>query len=252
MNIYNYKINLFNLIPVSLQALIILGISWSGEVLKAQTIPLSSNLIDFQSLEGNNLLLESEARQDYFPLSSQFVTQKNGAFCGVASMVMVLNALSIPAPKPHVNNFHFFNQDNFFDNPKTPRVMTAANVARTGMTLEQLGQLLETYPVQAEVHHTGSLTLDRFRSLINKNLQQPNDFVLVNYLRSSIGQEKWGHISPIAAYDENSDRFLILDVARYKYPPVWVKTEELWQATRTTDRVSGKTRGFVLVSPLER
>ena len=252
MNIYNYKINLSNLIPVSLQALIILGISWSNEGLNAQTLPLSSNLIDFNSLEGNNLLLESEAKQDYFPLSSQFVTQQNGAFCGVASMVIVLNALSIPAPKPHVRDYHFFNQDNFFDNPQTPQIITAANIARKGITLEQLGQLLETYPVKAEVYHGGNLTLERFRSLITNNLQQPNDFVLVNYLRSSIGQEKWGHISPIAAYDEDSDRFLILDVARYKYPPVWVKTAELWQATRTMDRVSGKTRGVVLVSPLER
>ena len=251
MNIYKYKINLFNLIPVSLQALIILGISLSGEVLKAQTLPLSSNLIDLNSLEGNNLLLESEARQDYFPLSSQFVTQKNGAFCGVASIVMVLNALSIPAPKPPVRNYHFFNQDNFFDNPRTLRIMTADNVARRGMTLEQLGQLLESYPVNAEVYHGGYLTLDRFRRLITNNLQQPNDFVLINYLRSSIGQKKGGHISPIAAYDGDSDRFLILDVSRYKYPPVWVKAEELWQATRTIDRASGKTRGLVLVSTLE-
>ncbi len=43
--------------------------------------------------------------------------------------------------------------------------------------------------------------------------------------------------------------FLILDVSRYKYPPVWVKASELWQAMVTVDSVSGKTRGFVLVSP---
>ena len=45
----------------------------------------------------------------------------------------------------------------------------------------------------------------------------------MNYLRKAIGQERGGHISPLAAYDAKSDRFLILDVARYKYPPVWVK-----------------------------
>ena len=31
--------------------------------------------------------------------------------------------------------------------------------------------------------------------------------------------------SPLGAYDEKADRFLILDVARYKYPPVWVTAE---------------------------
>jgi hypothetical protein len=44
--------------------------------------------------------------------------------------------------------------------------------------------------------------------------------VIVNYLRKAIGQEKGGHISPLAAYDAETDRFLILDVSRYKYPPV--------------------------------
>jgi hypothetical protein len=52
----------------------------------------------------------------------------------------------------------------------------------------------------------------------------------------------------VAAYDLASDQFLILDVARFKYPPVWVKAERLWLAMNTIDRASGKTRGFVLVS----
>jgi hypothetical protein len=40
-----------------------------------------------------------------------------------------------------------------------------------------------------------------------------------------------------------------LDVASYKYPPVWVKADELWQSMNTIDNDGGKTRGFVLVSP---
>jgi hypothetical protein len=43
-------------------------------------------------------------------------------------------------------------------------------------------------------------------------------------------------------------RFLILDVSRYKYQPIWVKAADLWQAMATVDKVSGKTRGFALVS----
>ncbi len=43
-------------------------------------------------------------------------------------------------------------------------------------------------------------------------------------------------------------KILILDVSRYKYPPVWVKTEDLWKAMNTVDSTSGKTRGFVFVS----
>jgi Phytochelatin synthase len=73
--------------------------------------------------------------------------------------------------------------------------------------------------------------------------------VIVNYLRKAIGQEKFGHISPLAAYDAEADRFLILDVARYKYPPVWVTAGDLFNAMNTTDSDNeNRTRGFVLVS----
>jgi hypothetical protein len=72
--------------------------------------------------------------------------------------------------------------------------------------------------------------------------------VNINYLRQEIGQERGGHISPLAAYNELTDRFLIMDVSRYKYPPVWVKTADLWKAMNTVDSTAAKTRGFVFVS----
>ena len=36
----------------------------------------------------------------------------------------------------------------------------------------------------------------------------------------------------MAAYDAKGDRFLILDVARYKYPPVWIGVADLFDAMR--------------------
>lgn len=53
--------------------------------------------------------------------------------------------------------------------------------------------------------------------------------------------------SPLAAYDLQSDRFLLLDVARYKYPAYWVKTEDLWNAVNTKD--DNTYRGFIMISP---
>ena len=179
----------------------------------------------------------------------QFVTQKTPAYCGVASIVMVLNAMSIPAPETSgFGKYRFFNQDNLFKNPRTEKIISAETVSRRGMTLEQIAGLLESYPVRAKVYHGSEVTLDEFRNLLVTNLQQDDNFAIVNYLRREIGQERGGHISPIAAYNKQSDRFLLLDVSRYKYPPIWVKAEELWQAINTLDRASGKTRGFVLVN----
>lgn len=225
------------------------SISLAGSSGLAQTLPLPADLIAFNSPTGESLLLESEAKDDFWNLSMQFVTQVNQAYCGVASMVMVLNAMQIPAPEaPEYAPYRTFTQENFFENPATQKVLSADVVAQQGMTLDELGGLLSSYAVNAKVYHSADTSLDEFRKLAAENLNQSGNFVLVNYLRSEIGQERGGHISPVAAYNQESDRFLILDVARYKYPPVWVSAEDLWQAMATTDSTSGKTRGFVLVS----
>lgn len=228
--------------------ILIIGLCAAGGGAIAQMLPLTGTLIALNTPEGEQLLVQSKARTDYWPLSMQFVTQDNLAYCGVASSVMVLNALSVPAPEaPEFGYFRMFTQDNFFS-AATRKVLPPETVSRRGMTLPQLGQLLSTYPVKAKIYHTANSSLDEFRALAVKNLQEPGNFVLVNYLRSAIGQKTGGHISPVAAYNEQTDRFLILDVSRYKYPPVWVKAAELWKAMDTVDSASGKKRGFVLVS----
>lgn len=227
----------------------VLGFLLTSGVPLTQTAPAAQTTLNLNSHQGEKFLFESEAINDFLPLTIQFVTQKNGAFCGVASIVMVLNALSIPAPLAlEFGSYQRFTQQNVF-NAKTQNVITSDVISRQGMTLEELGQFLETYPVKARVYHSSDVSLTEFRDSAVNNLQESGNFVLVNYLRTEIGQQRWGHISPLAAYHEPSDRFLILDVARYKYPPVWVKAEDLWKAMATSDRTSGKTRGFVLVNP---
>ena len=244
----NRLLGISKLIRIPLSTLI-LSLCLASSGVRTQTLPLRENLINFNSSEGEKLLIESSARKDYVPLSINFVTQDNLAYCGVASIVMVLNALGIYAPETtQYRNYRIFTQENFFSNPQTQAVIKAEIVARRGMTLEQLGKLLASYPVKVEVHHGGDVSLEKFRQLVVQNLQEPDNFVLVNYLRKTIGQEQGGHISPIAAYNQETDRFLILDVSRYKYPPIWVEAKELWQATKTVDHSVGKTRGFVLVS----
>lgn len=213
-----------------------------------QTLPLAPQLIPFASNEGEKLLLDSQARADYFLLSNQFVTQINQAYCGVASSVMVLNALGLPAPdSSQYKPFKVFTQENFFDRLQTQQVVSPEVVSRRGMTLAQLSGLLASHGAKVKIYYGADVDLKQFVSLATKNLATRDNFMIVNYLRKSIGQETGGHISPIAAYNQTTDRFLILDVSRYKYPPVWVKAVDLWQAMRTDDRDAGKSRGFVLV-----
>ena len=215
----------------------------------AQSLRLPDNLAGFSTSAGETYFAESEAREAYFPLASNFLTQKTQAYCGVASIVMVLNSLGVPAPTtPEYEPYHTFTQDNIFT-AATEAVLPRETIAHQGMTLDQIGGILATVPVKAEVHHAADSSADEFRKLASAALGQPGHFVIINYLRKAIGQERGGHISPLAAFDAKADRFLILDVARYKYPPVWVKTAEIFDAMNTQDSDNdNKTRGYVLVT----
>ena len=233
-------------LPLRSVLLAVLGLFTA--VAQAQTLPLPDNLIDLRSHQGEDLLRESDAYEAFVPLSVNFVTQENQAFCGGASIVMVLNAMQLPAPSvPAYDPYHTFTQDNFL-NEKTEAILPREVLSNQGMTLDQIGALLATQPVKVEVHHAADSNLDAFRKVARDYLGAEGRFVIVNYLRKAIGQEKGGHISPLAAYDAETDRFLILDVSRYKYPPVWVMASQLFDAMNTTDSDNqNKTRGFVLV-----
>lgn len=235
--------------PGRLVRLLALALCFWATGLNAQTLPLPDTLTDLGSEQGEKYFSESGAPHSYFAVADNFVTQKTQAYCGVASIVMVLNALHTPAPTtPEYQPYHTFTQDNVL-NEHTDSILPREILARQGMTLDQLGALLGLYPATIEVHHAEDSGLDAFRNSARDYLAAKDHFVLVNYLRKAIGQQLGGHISPLAAYDAKSDRFLILDVARYKYPPVWVKASDLFAAMNTTDSDNNnKTRGYVLVT----
>jgi hypothetical protein len=212
-----------------------------------ETLPLPANLIALDSRDGEALLIGAESRADFFPLSMQFVTQATPSYCGVATLVMLLNAFELPAPtSPAMAGMGMFDQSNVFT-PRTETVKTQASIDGNGMTLDEFAGLVRSYDLKTDVHHAADGSLEDFRGLAIAALDAADEYVVVNYLRSALGQKTFGHISPLAAYDADTDRFLILDVTRYKYPPIWATASDLYAAMSTTDDDAGKTRGFVVV-----
>ncbi|MFM7362232.1 MAG: phytochelatin synthase family protein [Cyanobium sp.] len=210
--------------------------------------PGAGSLTPLAGPAGLALLSSSQQRADYGPLADTFLTQANLAYCGVASSVMALNSLAVPAPPADgYGRYRFWTQENLFGAKATRSLLPPEQVARRGMTLQQLRGLLASTGAQASTIHGSDLDLAALRRLVVTNLANAEDRLLVNYRRSAIGQEGGGHISPLAAYHAPSDRVLILDVARYRYPSVWVPLNVLWQAMRTTDPDSGLSRGLVIV-----
>ncbi|MCU9847139.1 phytochelatin synthase family protein [Defluviimonas sp. WL0024] len=214
----------------------------------AETLPLPESLIALNSDNGQALLIEAEARADYFDLAIHFTNQVHPAFCGPASIAMVLNALDVPRPASDMTlGLGMFDQENVFT-PATEAVKPRARIERAGLTLDELGRMFEAHSVAASVHHAADSSLEEFRRAAIDSIGDAESFVLVNYLRSSLGQERGGHISPLGAYDAETDRFLILDVTRYKYPPVWVDAAALFDAMNTPDSDNDdRSRGYLLV-----
>ena len=231
-----------------LARLLLVALALLGAAAHADTLAVPENLIDLRSKQGEHLLVEGNAIEAYVPLSINFVTQKNQAFCGVASIVIVLNALQVAAPaSPEYAPYHIFTQDNVLDE-RADAILPRERLLTHGMTLDEIGRLLSLHPVETDVRHAADSSLDAFRAAARAHLGGGDRAVIVNYLRRAIGEERGGHFSPLAAYDAQTDRFLILDVARYKYPPVWVKTDELFAAMNTVDADNdNRTRGYVLI-----
>jgi Phytochelatin synthase len=152
---------------------------------------------------------------------------------------MVLNALKT-TDRP-------LTQDTFFT-PEAQQIRTPFEVALMGMSLAQLAALLMSHQIKVETHYAADTTIEQFRTQIKQNLARERDFVIVNYDHAGVGEATGGHISPLSAYHEQSDRVLIEDVSSYKYPPVWVSMSELWNAVNTQDLSTRRTRGYLLVS----
>ncbi|MCD6034792.1 MAG: hypothetical protein K0R63_533 [Rickettsiales bacterium] len=233
----------------------------------------AAELVKWESPEGIKRLERSEAKADFFVLANHFESQENKVYCGLASSAMVLNALKLGNTKiskplddslskeerrylPAGFNpiFERYTQENVL-NSRTkskmeilgkPVVINGKSVADFGLQLKQLATVLQSNDVDITARVANDAVPDEtIRKELIANMQNPGDYVLVNYSRKALQQEGSGHISPLGAYDKKSDSFLILDVNPNAAGWVWVSAADLIASMRTFDTV--ENRGYVLV-----
>ena len=207
-----------------------------------------SDLVYLTDPEGAKRFMHSDVHADYFPLATYLEYEQILTFCGPATMAAVLNSLAIARPSPRrLYPYGLFTQDLLFT-PANQDIKSYATVENEGLVLTEIAAFLNNLGVTAEYHHSLDLTTPQLREIIKETLQDPNKRLIVNYSRSGIGQVGGGHISPLAAFDSASDQVLILDVAKYKYAPVWVSVGMLHASMNEEDPSSNKSRGIVIVS----
>ncbi len=205
-------------------------------------------VIYWDSAAGKAIRTRIPAEADYWQLVPTFAVQNTQSYCSVASAITVLNAMPIKKPvDPTYAPYAYFTQSNYFT-PEVIKIISPQTVLQMGMTREQMAETLVAQGVKARSIAGDTLNDDELRALLQKALLDDGQFVLANYLRANLGQVGGGHWSALAAFDTQTDRVLILDVAKYKYPPVWVSISTLRQAISTIDSTSNKARGLVIVS----
>jgi hypothetical protein len=205
-------------------------------------------VIYWDSTDGKALRARIPADADYWELIPAFAVQNTQSYCSVASAITVLNAMPIKKPvDPAYAPYAYFTQRNYFT-PDVIKIISPQTVLQMGMTREQMAETMTAHGVRAKSIAGDTLNDDGLRTLLQKALIDDGQFVLANYLRANLGQVGGGHWSVLAAFDAQSDRVLILDVAKYKYPPVWVGISTLRLAIATIDTTSNKPRGLVIVS----
>ena len=201
--------------------------------------------------QGMELLSQSQVNLDFARYLRFYQTQINVTTCALASAAMVLNTLPIKAPlTPEYYPARQFTQMNLL-NEAAQQVISYRTIQKEGVTLNQLKQLLtKAWPVTVESFSADSLNLPECRSLILKALNCEHQRIIANYDIKVIGlsEKNIGHFSPIAAYEPESDQFLILDVARYAIDPFWVTTSQLLKGMQTIDTLSSSKRGFLIMS----
>ncbi len=205
-------------------------------------------VIYWNSEAGKILRSRISADADYWQLSPWFAEQINQTYCAVASAITVLNAMPIKKPIDPIYAPHaYFTQSNYFT-PEVTKIISPQTVRSQGMTRDEMVMTLTSQGVKATSIAGDAIDDQALRLLLQKTLRDDGQFVLVNFSRATLGQEGWGHWSALAAYDAQSDRVLILDVAKYEYEPEWIGIGTLKKAINTLDTTSNKARGLVFVS----
>jgi len=207
----------------------------------------AADLVYLNTPAGEQRLVGATQKHQFFAVEPYLETQQNLAFCGPASMVAVLNSLDVARPVADVlYPYPFFTQSNIF-NADTRPVKSYAQVATRGMTLDEVGRFLVALGVKVSTRHAEGMTLEELRALVATTLADPDKRLIVNFNRKVLGEIGGGHLSPLGAFDQASDSVLLLDVARFKYPPTWVPLADLLPAMQSPDPDSGQSRGLIVV-----
>lgn len=159
---------------------------------------------------------------------SGLLFQSNGSFCGPTSLANVQRSLGNASASP--------------DSVLSGTGECWTGVCWGGLSLDELADVAR-HATGRKVTVLRGLSLAQFREELRR-VNDPQLRYVVNFQRAPLFAEGGGHHSPIAAYLQDEDLALVLDVNE-NFKPWLVKTERLFKAVDTAD--TGKKRGLLRI-----
>ncbi|GAN08617.1 phytochelatin-domain-containing protein [Mucor ambiguus] len=206
------------------------------------------HLVKFTSVEGKRLFRNAMVQghaESFFKLMGNFSTQSSPSHGGVSSLAMVLNALEIDPKRTWKGNWRWFSSEQM----KT--CSPAETVQEHGIPFDEFTCLAQTH---CKVQPRRGVSYNEFLSDLETVTSDTTSQMVVNYSRACLGQQdRFAHFSPIGGYNKAEGQVLIMDVARGKYPSVWVHTKDLFRAMMTGSKEeAGRSRGYFVLSNYEQ
>ena len=245
--------------------------------------------IAFSSARGRGMFSEAlggGSMRCFFRLVEQFRTQDEPAYCGLSTLTMVLNALDVDPLRTWKGPWRWFHE-SMLDCCEPLETVKAQGItfSKLACLARCNGAHVEAHRGTPGGGPGGAATPEEaaappsqaelaFRSAVLSVCCDDDDddddddeggggeaddaaadsgavhaLLVVSYSRKEFGQTGDGHFSPIGGYHAASDSVLIMDVARFKYPPHWVPLRVMWRALCRVDGVTGQPRGYMLLAP---
>lgn len=162
---------------------------------------------------------------------------------------MVLNALALDPKRLWKGNWRWFSEEMLETcDIRKPSHEPLAGVDLHGLSFEEFLFLAECNGSNVRAFRSNESSLGKFRAAIATATTRTDLHLVASFSRKVLGQTGSGHYSPIGGYHAELDLALVLDVARFKYPPYWAPVTLLWEAVCAIDEETGRGRGYYLMS----
>ncbi|KAJ8443055.1 hypothetical protein Cgig2_004260 [Carnegiea gigantea] len=178
------------------------------------------------------------AAAGFLEIATNLTTQSKLTYCGLSSLTTILNALFIDPQHVWKGSWRWYDETMLASDD----ILKKAD--NDGLSFQDLVDLVPRDKVKLQATFASESSLPEFREHVLCSCSSDSSYILANFSRSMLGQTGKGHFSPIAAYNPTADAVLILDVARFKYPPHWVPCSNFWESMSAINPFTGKSRGY--------